>query len=100
MTSPFIDEEGEVLELPKAFFIAAKPASEILPQILGDDLANGLLKRKQGERGKQKNPLKIGVFVRYDPKVIEHFKATGKGWQTRMNDVLAEYVASHYQRGR
>ncbi|MBT4152997.1 MAG: hypothetical protein HOE55_08115, partial [Thiotrichales bacterium] len=25
----------------------------------------------------------------------DFFKATGKGWQTRINDVLLEYVHSH-----
>ncbi len=95
MTSPLIDEDGEVAELTEEFFATAKPASDVLPQILGSDVANILLKRKQGERGKQKKPVKIGIFARYDPNVIEYFKATGKGWQTRMNDVLAKYVASH-----
>ncbi|MCU7837618.1 MAG: BrnA antitoxin family protein [gamma proteobacterium symbiont of Taylorina sp.] len=95
MKKPLIDKDGEVKELTDEFFKAAKPASEVLPQILGSEVANDLLKRKQGDRGKQKKPLKIGVFARYDPNVIEFFKATGKGWQTRMNDVLAKYVASH-----
>ncbi|MFC3075797.1 BrnA antitoxin family protein [Shinella pollutisoli] len=28
------------------------------------------------------------VSIRLDPDVIEYFKATGKGWQARMNDAL------------
>lgn len=28
------------------------------------------------------------LTLRLDPQVIEHFKATGEGWQTRMNDAL------------
>ncbi len=95
MTSPFIDEEGEVSELTQEFFTKAKPASEVLPQILGSEMANRLLNSKQDEKGTEKKPVKIGVFARYDPKVVAYFQATGKGWQTRMNDVLAEYVASH-----
>lgn len=31
---------------------------------------------------------KIMVTMRLDPDVVEKFKATGKGWQARMNDVL------------
>lgn len=91
MTSPFINEDGEVLELTQEFFTKAKPANEVLPQILGSEMANRLLNSKQDE----KKSVKIGVFARYDPKVVAYFKATGKGWQTRMNDVLVEYVASH-----
>ena len=41
-----------------------------------------------------KNP-KLLVSIRYDAKIIEYFKATGKGWQSRVNEVLAKYVASH-----
>ena len=32
--------------------------------------------------------------VRFDAEVLEFFRATGKGWQTRMNEVLRGYVAS------
>lgn len=28
------------------------------------------------------------LTLRLDPDVIEHFKATGEGWQTRMNEAL------------
>lgn len=32
------------------------------------------------------------VSVRYSPEVIAFFKSTGEGWQTRMDDVLKDYV--------
>ena len=32
--------------------------------------------------------------VRFDAEVLVFFRATGKGWQTRMNEVLRGYVAS------
>lgn len=32
------------------------------------------------------------VSVRYSPRVLDYFKATGKGWQTRMDAVLMAYV--------
>ncbi len=35
------------------------------------------------------------VSVRYSPEVIEYFKSTGEGWQSRMDHVLRQYVASH-----
>ncbi len=95
MIEPYTDKGGEVLELTEEFFKNAKPASDVLPEILGKKTADSLLKRKQGERGKQKSPLKVGVFARYDEYIVEYFKSTGKGWQTRMNDALGEYVRSH-----
>jgi uncharacterized protein (DUF4415 family) len=51
--------------------------------------------RRPGQRGTQKAPTKVSTTVRLDPKVLEYFRATGSGWQTRLNDVLREYVASH-----
>jgi len=38
---------------------------------------------------------KISTTVRYSVEVIEYFKSTGKGWQTRMDDVLKKHVESH-----
>lgn len=32
------------------------------------------------------------VTLRIDKDVLEHFKADGPGWQTRLNDTLAEVV--------
>lgn len=52
-------------------------------------------KRKQGQRGPQRKPIKQSVSIRYSPEVVEYFKSTGHGWQTRMNDVLKEWVHQH-----
>ena len=32
------------------------------------------------------------VTMRLDPDVIDHFKAQGRGWQTRINAVLRAFV--------
>ena len=38
------------------------------------------------------------VSVRYSPEVLEYFKSTGEGWQSRMDGVLREYVTRHPRR--
>jgi uncharacterized protein (DUF4415 family) len=38
------------------------------------------------------------VSVRYSPEVLEYFKSTGEGWQSRMDGVLREYVARRPRR--
>jgi uncharacterized protein (DUF4415 family) len=38
------------------------------------------------------------VSVRYSREVIEYFKSTGDGWQSRMDEVLLKYVAQHTRR--
>ena len=48
--------------------------------------------RKRGQRGPQQSPTKQLVSVRYSPEVLEYFKATGTGWQTRMNEALLQWV--------
>ena len=35
------------------------------------------------------------LSVRYSQEVIEYFKATGDGWQARMDGVLKAYVSRH-----
>jgi uncharacterized protein (DUF4415 family) len=43
-------------------------------------------------RPKSANPKQL-VSVRYSPEVVAFFKATGEGWQSRMDGVLRQYVA-------
>ena len=38
------------------------------------------------------------VSVRYSREVVEYFKSTGDGWQSRMDGVLLKYVARHSRR--
>jgi uncharacterized protein (DUF4415 family) len=47
-------------------------------------------------RGPGSKPPKQSVTVRFSPEVIDYFRATGNGWQTRMDDALREYVAARH----
>lgn len=38
---------------------------------------------------------KVSVTIRYDQDVIEAFRKTGDGWQTRMNAALREWLHEH-----
>jgi uncharacterized protein (DUF4415 family) len=60
-----------------------RPLREVFP-----DLAEYSAKRKRGQRGPQKAPTKRPVTIRIDRDVLETYKASGPGWQSRMNDVL------------
>ena len=46
-------------------------------------------------RGKQKKPTKIPTTLRLSPEVMAYFKATGEGWQTRVDAALREYIQAH-----
>ena len=35
---------------------------------------------------------KVSTTIRLSPEVIEHFKADGRGWQTRIDEALREWI--------
>ena len=43
-------------------------------------------------RGPAVKPKKVSVTVRFSPEVLDYFRATGDGWQTRMDEALKRYV--------
>lgn len=62
-----------------------RPFREVFP-----DLAAAIEKKLAG-RPKSDNP-KRAISIRLDAEVIERFKATGDGWQSRMNEALRKAV--------
>jgi len=78
---PLTDKDGEVRELTAEDFAAMRPTAEVLPEL-------AKFWRKRGKRGPQKTPTKQQVTLRLDRDVVDRFRATGPGWQRRMNDVL------------
>ena len=58
----------------------ARPFAEVFP-----DLAESI--RRSRGRPKAEKRLQH-VSIRLDPEVVAKFKATGKGWQSRINEVL------------
>jgi uncharacterized protein (DUF4415 family) len=53
--------------------------------------------KRLGARGRPKlERPKVSLTVRYDADVVDAFKATGDGWQTRMNDALREWLSKHH----
>jgi uncharacterized protein (DUF4415 family) len=60
---------------------------EELPELTDEMLARG--KVNKGGRPKAANPRKL-ISIRLPEDVIERWRATGPGWQTRMADRLAK----------
>ena len=46
-------------------------------------------------RGPQLTPTKKQLTLRLNGEVVDYFKLQGKGWQTKINDVLLDYIHSH-----
>ncbi len=45
--------------------------------------------------GSVKASPKVQTAIRFDADVLAALKATGKGWQTRVNDAMREWVKTH-----
>jgi uncharacterized protein (DUF4415 family) len=59
----------------------ARPFAEAFPELAE------AMRKNLGGRPKSENP-KRAVSIRLDSDVLEKFKATGPGWQSRMNEAL------------
>jgi len=66
-------------------FKNARPFAEVFPDLMAS------IQRARG-RPKSENPKKR-ITLRVDDEVIERFRATGPGWQSRMNEALRKAAA-------
>jgi uncharacterized protein (DUF4415 family) len=82
-----IDDENP--EWTEEDFRRSGTAREVLPP----ELYAILPKRRPGQRGPQKALVKQQVTLRLDANILTHFKAGGRGWQTRINAALKRIVA-------
>lgn len=73
----FTDDNPEWTE--EDFAKARSPQEALPPEVLAN------FKRI---RGPQRGPTKKAVSIRLSPEVVEHFKAGGPGWQSRINETL------------
>lgn len=83
---PLIDAKGEVRELTAKDLKAFQPARKALPESL---------RRKIGVRGPQKFPTKERITIRLSRNVVKSFRATGEGWQTRVDVALQDWLKKH-----
>ena len=77
-----IAEDPDNPELTEEDFARMRPAQEVLPPDLYASLT-----RNKGGRPKSE-VTKVPITLRIDPDTLAAYKATGAGWQTRMNEAL------------
>ena len=77
---------GEVREIQAEDLKSFRPAAEALP---------ASLQQKLGVRGAQKAPTKERITIRLSPDVVERFRATGDGWQTRVDAALKDWLKTN-----
>ena len=78
-----IDDENP--EWTNEMMRQALPAVKVVPKIV--------------EAQRRGRPLKAAkkrqLTLRLSPEVVDYFKSTGPGWQTRLDEALKEYVEAH-----
>jgi uncharacterized protein (DUF4415 family) len=94
----------------------SKQISIVMPSVAEDKVITAAAKRDPDAQPLTSNQLKAMVplktlrgrpksektkqlvSIRYSREVVEYFKSTGDGWQSRMDEVLLKYVAQHTHR--
>jgi uncharacterized protein (DUF4415 family) len=66
----------------------ARPASDVLPALIGDKAVQELLRRGRGRPLKQDR--KVNQTLRIDQEILDAYRRQGKGWQTRINQILRD----------
>jgi uncharacterized protein (DUF4415 family) len=84
-TQADMDAVSDNPELTAEQLATTRPFAEMFP-----DLAATMRRR-----GEQKAPTKESITIRLSAEVLEHFRSTGKGWQSRVDQALKEWVAAH-----
>ena len=88
--APLTDSDGEVRELTATDLRHFKPVAQAMsPELLK---VMGIK-----PRGLQKAPTKQATTIRLSPDVMTAFKATGAGWQTRIDAALKDWLRTHPQ---
>ncbi len=78
------DEVSDNPEMTEEELKELRPFREVFPELAAS------IDRKLG-RPKAETPKKA-ISLRLDQEVIDRFKATGDGWQSRMNEALRKAV--------
>ena len=83
---PLTDKNGEVRELTPKDLAMGVPFSA---------LPASLQAKLRKPRGPQVAPKKDRITIRLSHEVVESFRATGPGWQAKMDQALQEWLESH-----
>lgn len=76
--------EGDVRELTEADYHAATPFSGLSPSL------------QAKLRGRPKAAVvKERITIRLSPDVVQSFRDTGNGWQTRVDAALVDWLKQH-----
>jgi uncharacterized protein (DUF4415 family) len=85
-----IAADPDAPELDEQWFQKAKPAKEML----SSEIYEALVAKRPRGRPKAVET-KVFTAIRLDADLLDAFKSTGKGWQTRINAALRQFITEH-----
>lgn len=71
--------------------VSARSASELF----GPEVMQSLVAMRRPVGRPKADTTKVFTAIRLDADVLAEFKATGKGWQTRINAALKDWLKAH-----
>jgi uncharacterized protein (DUF4415 family) len=86
-----IAADADARELDREWYTGAKPAHEAFPP----ETYAALVAMKRPRGRPKAETTKVFTAIRLDADVLEAFKSTGKGWQTRVNSALRQFITEH-----
>lgn len=89
---------GEVRETPAEYLTELDEGVAVVRNGRFESVRSELqaVRRKRGERGRQKAPTKEHITIRLSTDVVTQFRASGAGWQTRIDKkALQEWLEEH-----
>jgi uncharacterized protein (DUF4415 family) len=82
-----IAEDPDAPEATEEELAQARPFAEVFPELLAN------MKRKEALRGRPKlERPKEKVTIRLSAEVMEYYRGSGPGWQTRLNNDLTRLL--------
>ena len=87
--------DDENPEWTRKDFAEARPALDVLADVFGPTAAESI---RRGRGRPAKVDKKVNQTLRLDPDVLDAYRQQGKGWQTRINEVLRNGMPSRQTR--
>ena len=86
-----IAKDADARELDDEWFAHAQHASKVLPP----EIYEALIAEKRPRGRPRAAAPKVFTAIRLDADLLEACKSTGKGWQTRVNAALRQFITEH-----
>lgn len=83
-TQADMDAVSDNPEWTEEDFAKARPFAEVFPHLAAT----------MRGRGPNKAATKVSTTIRLSHDVIEHFRSSGQGWQSRIDKALKEWMAA------